>query len=186
MKDRQPTRPGRVKITPESGEAYYAVLEMADEPTEVGTPPTKANLLKDTTAALLGGGADMVPDDALVALKVLIDAVSSNANKRAEIETISYTGTGTYGASNPTKINFSQKPKTFIIVSDSTIAIATSSTNKFVVITMSGTTNQTVTVQNPTFAWSGNQAQIYSEHSSYGSKYQCNVSGRAYDVVAFY
>ena len=54
MKDRQPTRPGRVKITPENGEAYYATMEMADEPTEVGTPPTKAKLLTDATAALYG------------------------------------------------------------------------------------------------------------------------------------
>lgn len=154
--------------------------------TEEGTFLNVESLLKDTTAALLGGNANMVPDEALVALKTLIDDVSSNANKRAEIETIGYTGTGSYGESNPTKINFSKKPKTFIIVSGSTIAIATSNTNKLAVITMSGTTNQTAAVQNPTFTWSGNQAQIYSTHSSYGPKYQCNVSGQVYDVVAFY
>ena len=92
MKDRQPTRPGRVKITPENGAAYYAVMEMADEPTEVGTPPTKANLLKDSTAALLGGNADMVPDDALVALKNLIDNLSPESLGAAQVEAGTYVG----------------------------------------------------------------------------------------------
>src|SRR5574344_1061140 len=57
MNDRTPTKPGRVLITPESGVPYYAVLTMADEPTQEGTPPTKANLLSDATAAKLGGVA---------------------------------------------------------------------------------------------------------------------------------
>lgn len=95
MKDRQPTRPGRVKITPESGEAFYAVMEMADEPTEVGTPPTKANLLKDTTAALFGGDENMVPDDALVALKTLIDDLTPQKVGAAQIVYGTVQGTGT-------------------------------------------------------------------------------------------
>ena len=80
MKDRQPTRPGRVKITPENGAAYYAVMEMADEPTEVGTPPTKANL-----AALLGGDANMVPDDAF---QTLFHRADPFASKNLVIERI--------------------------------------------------------------------------------------------------
>lgn len=36
--DRVPTRPGRVKLTPENGGApYYVVMERADEPSVVGT-----------------------------------------------------------------------------------------------------------------------------------------------------
>lgn len=38
FKDRVPQKPGRVKITPENGTAYYATMERADEPVEVGTP----------------------------------------------------------------------------------------------------------------------------------------------------
>ena len=38
FKDRVPQKPGRVKITPEDGTAFYAVMERADEPIEVGTP----------------------------------------------------------------------------------------------------------------------------------------------------
>ena len=33
-----PQKPGRVKITPENGTAFYAIMERADEPTEGGTP----------------------------------------------------------------------------------------------------------------------------------------------------
>lgn len=36
--DRVPQKPGRVKITPEEGTAFYALLERADEPIQVGTP----------------------------------------------------------------------------------------------------------------------------------------------------
>lgn len=43
--DRVPTRPGRVKITPENGgSAYYATVERADAPTQEGTPLSAANL----------------------------------------------------------------------------------------------------------------------------------------------
>lgn len=69
MKDRLPTKPGRVLITPEDGSApYYAVMTRADEPTEDGTPLSKANLLKDTTAAAVGLTSDAVPDEVLAAL----------------------------------------------------------------------------------------------------------------------
>lgn len=67
MTDRVPTpgKEGRVKITPESGSAFYATLEMADEPTQEGTPLNKATFLKDSTAELFGFIPETaVPDDA--------------------------------------------------------------------------------------------------------------------------
>lgn len=43
--DRQPTKPGRIKLTPENGEAaFYATMERADEPTVNGTPLSAGNL----------------------------------------------------------------------------------------------------------------------------------------------
>ena len=42
--DRVATQPNRYKITPTSGSTYYATLERADEPTELGTPLTAENL----------------------------------------------------------------------------------------------------------------------------------------------
>lgn len=43
--DRVPSKPGRVKITPENGGTpYYAIMERADEPSTVGSPLSAANL----------------------------------------------------------------------------------------------------------------------------------------------
>lgn len=71
MRDRQPTQPGRVKITPENGgEAFYAVMEMADEPTDLGTPPTKANLLTDETAGFYGKDENATVNNVLAELGV--------------------------------------------------------------------------------------------------------------------
>ena len=69
MQDRVPVNPGRVLVTPENGgEAYYATLTRADNPTQEGTALNKATLLKDATAALFGLGADAVPNDVLAFL----------------------------------------------------------------------------------------------------------------------
>ena len=43
--DRVPSKPGRVKITPENGGTpYYAIMERADEPSVAGSPLSAANL----------------------------------------------------------------------------------------------------------------------------------------------
>ena len=64
MKDRVSTYPGRVRLTPVSGQTNVYDLERADQPTEVGTPLNKANLLTDVVAALLGGNSTMTPNQA--------------------------------------------------------------------------------------------------------------------------
>ena len=51
MKDRVPTYPGRVKLTPVEGQANTYDMERADSPVEVGTPLNKATLLSDVVAA---------------------------------------------------------------------------------------------------------------------------------------
>lgn len=65
MKDRVPLYPGRVTLTPVSGQANTFDLTRADQPTQEGTPLNKASLLKDATAALFGLPNTAVPDDAL-------------------------------------------------------------------------------------------------------------------------
>ena len=65
MKDRIPLYPGRVTLTPVSGQANTFDLVRADQPTQEGTPLSKATFLKDATASLFGLGADAVPDDVL-------------------------------------------------------------------------------------------------------------------------
>lgn len=64
MKDRVSTYPGRVQLTPVSGQANVYDLVRADQPTEPGMPLNKANLLTDAVAALLGGNSTMTPNQA--------------------------------------------------------------------------------------------------------------------------
>lgn len=65
MHDRQPTpgQEGRVKITRENGESFFARIEMADTPLHEGTPLIKQTLLQDATAAMFGLSDEAVPDD---------------------------------------------------------------------------------------------------------------------------
>lgn len=65
MQDRVPLYPGRVKLTPVSGQENVYDMVRADQPTQDGDPLNKATLLKDATAALFGLGTDAVPDDVL-------------------------------------------------------------------------------------------------------------------------
>ena len=64
MKDRVPLYPGRVKLTPVSGQENTYDMVRADEPTQEGDPLSKDTFLKDATAALFGLDATAVPDDA--------------------------------------------------------------------------------------------------------------------------
>ncbi len=68
MQDRVPLYPGRVTLTPVSGQANTYDMARADQPSQEGTPLNKGSLLKDSTAALFGLGTDAVPDDALRAI----------------------------------------------------------------------------------------------------------------------
>lgn len=64
-----PGQEGRVLITPENGgSAFYATIEMADNPTQPGTPWSVATVLQNATAALFGLGSSSVPDDVFASL----------------------------------------------------------------------------------------------------------------------
>ena len=91
MIDRVSANPGRVLITPESGEAYYATLTRADNPTVEGTPLNKSTLLTDATAALFGLGSNAVPDDVFEKINESIDNINE---KMTKFTTGSYTGNG--------------------------------------------------------------------------------------------
>lgn len=68
MQDRVSLYPGRVKLVPVAGQENTYDMVRADSPTQEGTTLNKDSLLKDTTAALFGLGADAVPDDVLAFL----------------------------------------------------------------------------------------------------------------------
>lgn len=109
MKDRIPTYPGRVTLTPVSGQENTYDLTRADSPTEAGTALNKANLLTDAVANAIKtlAQAGTAPDTPNEALNLLSQAVSG----RAQIAFGTYTGTGTYGSSNPTSLTFDFEPK---------------------------------------------------------------------------
>lgn len=71
MKDRVPTYPGRVKLTPVEGQENTYDMTRADQPTQAGTPLNKATLLKDETAEKFGfeTTGDTTVDDILSVLK---------------------------------------------------------------------------------------------------------------------
>ena len=57
FRDRQPTRPNRYRVVPETGNPYYVTLERADEPLVQGTALTAATLnsLVSTTGDTMKG-----------------------------------------------------------------------------------------------------------------------------------
>lgn len=62
MLDRQPTKPGRIKLTDDSGNIKYYTMERADEPTVEGTPLNKATLFDSENESRYACG---LPNDAL-------------------------------------------------------------------------------------------------------------------------
>lgn len=82
MEDRIPTpgQAGRMLITPEDGSPpYYAVLTMADNPTQEGTPLNKETLLQDGTEVQIFGNANnRTVDDAFSGVMYRINLIMQN------------------------------------------------------------------------------------------------------------
>lgn len=189
MQDRVSANPRRRLITPENGQpAFYATVEMADNPTVLGTPLNKASLLTDATAALFGLGADAVPDDVLEKARSLIttaqnaaNSANSNANSRLQIKTGSYVGTGTNGVDNPTVVNIRATPKVFIVSyyrsSSPQGAIWIEGMESLGTITSgSGANNSSIVVETNPFTY----------YSSYNAAWQFNYKNYTYFWIAIY
>lgn len=107
MVDRMPTKPGRVEITREDGGKEYVVIRRADEPTEEGTPLSKATLLDDATARLYGlSGVNAVPSRVFSTIHSRLGALDAQQFK---IGDIAVTKRSSFGA-NWLKLNGSEKP----------------------------------------------------------------------------
>lgn len=115
MKDRVPTYAGRVRLTPVTGQTNIYDLERADEPTEAGTPLSKANLLTDATATAMGlSEANATVNNALAATWAKAVAAKTAADVFAGglyVEAIEYEGTS--GSSK--SLEFSAPPTRVII-----------------------------------------------------------------------
>lgn len=121
MQDRLSMYPGRVKLSPVIGKENVYDMERADEPQQLGTELKKDTLLSDETAEALGLTSDATPNTALAQIKTLIDELES---KMGGAEYGSYTGTGTYGSSNPNKLTFPKAAKVVMLFNDQGQAIA--------------------------------------------------------------
>ena len=187
MKDRIPTKPGRVKLTDEeTGVAKYFKLEMADEPVETGTDLNMVTLLTDATAALIAAAFGSTPDTPNEAFAILAGATNM------EIQT--YTGNGTYGQGHENSITFDHVPKLVFIIKDAYISSinavilnwAKLSTNggNFVRIGDTGTytsNNYTLSSDRKTLTWYANASS-----SPVGEQMQMNENGNVYTVISFY
>ena len=96
-RNRTPTLPGRVLISPESGTAFHATITRADEPTDEGCPINKATLDEllaasgttagTATALTLAQDGFRLTDGACIRFKLHVDsgaAPTINVNGTAE------------------------------------------------------------------------------------------------------
>ena len=72
---------------------------------------SKTEILTADTLSKYGLTFDKLPNDVFQQIKTLIDNVQASAYAKARIQTGSYVGTGTYGASNPCSLTFDFVPK---------------------------------------------------------------------------
>lgn len=240
MKDRKPKYPGRVMLTPVSGQANVYDMVRVDEPEDVGTPLSKNTFLTDETAVELGldPASDPNPNDALHALtaRTIADvngimqkmmkiprgntnvgikndnnniifgygfggkfytgdpgyplAFRGNAENPTyngfgllKIQTGSYTGTGTYGESNPNSLTFDFVPKIVHIYSKQdhnvvhTLTIYPQDGFACAGGNYSGYSMTNVTLSGKTVTW-------YSNNSNYQVYIQMNDMNKTYNYLA--
>lgn len=179
MTDRQPAagQAGRVLITPEdpSVAPFYAVIVMADNPIDPGTPINKATLLQDQTAAMYGQGTSATPDS-------VFSSIYSMLGERMILYTTSYTGTGEVGQSHPNSITFPYPPK-FVLINDGRGYLDYGSFKWFpgntsVSIGASSVFTNTVSLSGNTLSWYNRTAP------SDDAAYQLNEQGVEYLVFA--
>ena len=182
MEDRQSLYPGRVELTDVlTGEKRKYDLKMADMPTVAGTPPTKANLLTDQTAELLGLPSTATVNDALAILSNaalvgedggLVTAGGDEVSQ-LKVESGTYTGTG----ANTASLTFSAKPE-FVIISgdahgsyEASICVPYGSTGIF--------DGRTLSIN---FSWNSNTISWTFGNNDPG--YGLNVKGKTYNYAA--
>nr|DAD81610.1 MAG TPA: hypothetical protein [Myoviridae sp. cthmz15] len=118
MEDREPLYPGRIKLTPVSGQANVYDSVRADQPVKAGSPLNKNTFLKDTTAALFGKTSAALPDEIfqILANAVLYENGDFSLPNGDGIQQLKV-GSGSYvGDGSPTKsLTFPVLPEVLII-----------------------------------------------------------------------
>lgn len=79
MQNRVPLYPGRVRMTPVSGQTNVYDMERADQPTQAGTPLNAETLLSDKTAEMYGlSGNNATPDKAFQNIKTEMETLNDS------------------------------------------------------------------------------------------------------------
>lgn len=112
------------------------------------------------------------------ALDGAIAAVAAAAGN-CQMELITYTGTGTNGSANPTKISFSQMPDVFFVVGDMAYIMGRGGIAGGV-FTCKDTSTSDSFVTDISGTWSGNTV---SYQNSIDARYQMNSKNKAYWVL---
>jgi len=110
------------------------------------------------------------------ALRELAQSAAGAGN--CEMEVLTYTGTGTYGAGSPTQIRFAQKPDVFFIAGDLALVVGHSGTGDPILVSRS-INNSGSFVSTSSASWSGAQLAI----SETEARYQMNTKGQIYWVL---
>ena len=180
MQDRVSLYPGRVKLIPVTGQENTYDMVRADEPTQEGTPLNTENLLKVATAALYGLPNTAVPDEVFALLKPIVYDTKAAVDKcgNCQLYFVTYTGTGTYGASNPCSLTFPKLPYLFLIQApDGGILLALRGAENYQKLSSGSSAYFTGRL-----AWTGTTVSWYTS-SSY-AHVQMNESGKLYRVLA--
>ena len=112
-------------------------------------------------------------------------ALETSLSKKGNcsIGTFTYAGTGTYGSTGPTKINFPRKPAAFIVFSPAGLLFGRGSENQ--VVMLMGTVGSSYVYNvGLSVAWSGSTCSFYTADNN--AQYQMNLSSTTYRVIAFY
>lgn len=114
------------------------------------------------------------------AITTLTTQLTQTGNCR--IETFTYTGTGTFGQANPTRITFSDKPTFFLVFEGEFLLFGRYNSDQGA-MAYRIEKNYTAGLSSQALQWSGTQVSFYN--TTYAS-YQGNVADRVYQVVALY
>jgi len=96
-----------------------------------------------------------------------------------QIELLSYTGSGTKGAANPTRVAFPRKPLAFVIIGNQSLLLAAEAQG--VAVTYHNMAASTLLTHH-TLTWSGSTVSFWASDEPR----QMNNSGERYVVAALY
>lgn len=129
-------------------------------------------------------GDHLKVDEALKAQKdELVALTAAMALKgNCEMETFTYTGTGTYGGSTPTVIAFAKKPDAFFIVGDKALMMGRSGAGAPLLVSDDATYSGCF-VGTGTAKWNGNTLSLTN---SVDARYQMNTKDAVYWVLVLH